>query len=52
MVGGLLTSFLMELVVYPVIYRAWRRHGDLKGRLESGAPRAVDVAPDAKPEAA
>jgi Cu(I)/Ag(I) efflux system membrane protein CusA/SilA len=37
MVGGLLTSFLLELLVYPVVYRAWRWHGDLKGRLAAAA---------------
>ncbi|MBI3871859.1 MAG: efflux RND transporter permease subunit [candidate division Zixibacteria bacterium] len=26
MVGGLFTSFLMELLVYPAIYLLWRRH--------------------------
>jgi len=25
MVGGLFTSFIMELMVYPVIYLLWRR---------------------------
>jgi len=25
MVGGLFTSFLMELMVYPAIYLIWRR---------------------------
>jgi hypothetical protein len=25
MVGGLVTSFLMELLVYPAIYFLWRR---------------------------
>jgi hypothetical protein len=24
MVGGLATSFLMELIVYPVIYERWK----------------------------
>jgi Cu(I)/Ag(I) efflux system membrane protein CusA/SilA len=31
MVGGLFTSFLMELLVYPAIYLLWRRK-ELKGR--------------------
>jgi Cu(I)/Ag(I) efflux system membrane protein CusA/SilA len=31
MVGGLFTSFLMELLVYPVIYELWKRR-ELKGR--------------------
>jgi Cu(I)/Ag(I) efflux system membrane protein CusA/SilA len=27
MVGGLATSFLMELVAYPVIYEGWKSRG-------------------------
>jgi Cu(I)/Ag(I) efflux system membrane protein CusA/SilA len=30
MVGGILTSFVLELVVYPPIYALWRWHGGLK----------------------
>jgi Cu(I)/Ag(I) efflux system membrane protein CusA/SilA len=26
MVGGIFTSFLMELLVYPAIYAIWRGH--------------------------
>jgi Cu(I)/Ag(I) efflux system membrane protein CusA/SilA len=29
-IGGVFTSFLMELVVYPAIYEVWRRHFELK----------------------
>jgi Cu(I)/Ag(I) efflux system membrane protein CusA/SilA len=25
MVGGLATSFLLELVVYPAVYKLWKR---------------------------
>jgi Cu(I)/Ag(I) efflux system membrane protein CusA/SilA len=32
MVGGLATSFLMELLVYPAIYLLWKR------RTDGGAP--------------
>ncbi len=31
MVGGLATSFLMELLVYPAIYLLWKRRGESKG---------------------
>jgi Cu(I)/Ag(I) efflux system membrane protein CusA/SilA len=30
MVGGILTSFIMELVVYPAIYEVWRWHFHVK----------------------
>jgi Cu/Ag efflux pump CusA len=26
MIGGILTSFLLELVIYPPLYQAWRRY--------------------------
>ena len=30
MIGGLLTSFLLELIIYPVIYYIWKAHSHLK----------------------
>jgi copper/silver efflux system protein len=44
MVGGLATSFLLELVVYPVVYAIWKWRFEMKqGRAvpqpkELGAP--------------
>jgi Cu(I)/Ag(I) efflux system membrane protein CusA/SilA len=38
MVGGLFTSFVLELVVYPVIYRAWKWNAEVKA-LASEAHR-------------
>jgi Cu(I)/Ag(I) efflux system membrane protein CusA/SilA len=32
MVGGLATSFLLELLVYPPLYLTWRWHAEVKGR--------------------
>jgi Cu(I)/Ag(I) efflux system membrane protein CusA/SilA len=51
MVGGLLTSFVLELVVYPAIYRTWKWHAEVKpgtpqgplpalARLDAAAPQA------------
>jgi Cu(I)/Ag(I) efflux system membrane protein CusA/SilA len=34
MIGGVFTSFLLELVVYPAIYQTWKWHFELK----KGAP--------------
>jgi Cu(I)/Ag(I) efflux system membrane protein CusA/SilA len=34
MVGGIFTSFLLELVVYPAIYEIWKWHGEVKVRAE------------------
>jgi Cu(I)/Ag(I) efflux system membrane protein CusA/SilA len=33
MVGGLATSFVMELLVYPAIYLLWKRRGEPVGRV-------------------
>jgi Cu(I)/Ag(I) efflux system membrane protein CusA/SilA len=34
MIGGIFTSFLMELIVYPAIYAIWRWNFDLKPKLQ------------------
>jgi Cu(I)/Ag(I) efflux system membrane protein CusA/SilA len=31
MIGGLVTSFLVELLVYPAIYKLWKLHTEAKG---------------------
>jgi Cu(I)/Ag(I) efflux system membrane protein CusA/SilA len=33
MIGGIFTSFLLELVVYPAIYEVWKWHFELKSQL-------------------
>jgi Cu(I)/Ag(I) efflux system membrane protein CusA/SilA len=35
MVGGILTSFLLELIVYPALYEVWKWHFELKRSLRS-----------------
>jgi Cu(I)/Ag(I) efflux system membrane protein CusA/SilA len=37
MVGGVTTSFLLELLIYPAVYLLWKRHTDLK-KSRSTAP--------------
>ncbi len=37
MIGGLFTSFVMELLVYPAIYLLWKWHSEVK---KAGAPLA------------
>jgi Cu(I)/Ag(I) efflux system membrane protein CusA/SilA len=44
MIGGIITSFLLELVVYPAVYQIWKWNLELKRQL---APEPVLVA-DAK----
>ncbi len=41
MVGGIFTSFLLELLVYPVVYEIWRWHGRVKPRVEAPAEMAA-----------
>ena len=38
MIGGLFTSFVLELLVYPAIYEIWKWHG-LKRELALGRSR-------------
>ncbi|BDG06103.1 efflux RND transporter permease subunit [Anaeromyxobacter oryzae] len=52
MVGGLLTSFVLELVVYPVIYRTWKWHGELAPALRAGGGAVVLDLPRATVEPA
>ena len=33
MIGGIFTSFLLELVVYPAIYEVWKWHLELKPQM-------------------
>jgi len=33
MIGGILTSFIMELIVYPPVYAIWKWHGEVKHEL-------------------
>ena len=33
MIGGIFTSFILELVVYPVVYEIWKWHFELKPAL-------------------
>ncbi len=35
MIGGIFTSFLLELVVYPVVYEVWKWHFELKKQLRA-----------------
>jgi Cu(I)/Ag(I) efflux system membrane protein CusA/SilA len=35
MIGGIFTSFLLELVVYPAVYEVWKWHFELKRQLAS-----------------
>jgi len=42
MVGGILTSFLLELLVYPAIYQIWKYHFELKKELKAATVESLD----------
>jgi Cu(I)/Ag(I) efflux system membrane protein CusA/SilA len=54
MVGGLLTSFVLELVVYPAIYRTWKWHAEVKPGSAGTPPGSVvgEPAPEGPPAVA
>jgi Cu(I)/Ag(I) efflux system membrane protein CusA/SilA len=33
MIGGIVTSFILELIVYPTIYEVWKWHFEVKRQL-------------------
>ena len=37
MIGGIFTSFIMELIVYPAIYEIWKWHFEVKPSLRTAA---------------
>ena len=43
MVGGIFTSFLMELMVYPAIYEIWKWNFEMKKGLPAGSERRCAV---------
>jgi Cu(I)/Ag(I) efflux system membrane protein CusA/SilA len=38
LIGGLFTSFLLELLIYPPIYELWKRHFELRRSRRRGDP--------------
>jgi len=46
MIGGIFTSFLLELIVYPAIYEIWKWHFEVKPALDAevrqGPSRTLD----------
>jgi Cu(I)/Ag(I) efflux system membrane protein CusA/SilA len=41
MVGGVITSFLLELLIYPVIFEIWKWHREVKPALAAGSRQAT-----------
>src|SRR6202140_4316532 len=49
MVGGIFTSFVLELVVYPAIYEIWKWHFEMK-RADAAPPPVALPSPEAARE--
>jgi hypothetical protein len=47
MVGGIFTSFLLELLVYPAIYELWRWRGLPETVQEDASVESVSLKPSA-----
>jgi Cu(I)/Ag(I) efflux system membrane protein CusA/SilA len=45
MAGGILTSFVLELVVYPAIYEIWKWHFEMKRADTEPQPAALAALP-------
>jgi copper/silver efflux system protein len=45
MIGGILTSFLMELVIYPPIFAIWKWNFEVKPRVKKNTPSQPTVQP-------
>lgn len=43
MIGGIFTSFLLELLVYPGLYQVWKWHFELKPRLSAAQVNRASV---------
>jgi Cu(I)/Ag(I) efflux system membrane protein CusA/SilA len=40
MIGGLFTSFTMELLVYPAVYLLWKWHAEVKKAARIAGPQS------------
>jgi Cu(I)/Ag(I) efflux system membrane protein CusA/SilA len=45
MIGGLVTSFILELLVYPPLYEIWKWHFEMKRGEVAPPAAAVPAAP-------
>jgi Cu(I)/Ag(I) efflux system membrane protein CusA/SilA len=47
MIGGIITSFLMELIVYPPVFAIWKWNFEIKPRLrKEGGPPPLPASPE------
>jgi copper/silver efflux system protein len=44
MIGGIITSFLMELIIYPPVFAIWKWNFEVKPKLKQQGPRPLEPA--------
>jgi hypothetical protein len=42
MIGGIITSFLMELIIYPPIFAIWKWNFEVKPKLKQPDPNQLE----------
>jgi Cu(I)/Ag(I) efflux system membrane protein CusA/SilA len=42
MIGGIITSFLMELIIYPPVFAIWKWNFEVKPKLKQQGPKPVE----------
>ena len=51
MIGGIITSFLMELIIYPPVFAIWKWNFEVKPKLKKSGP-SLQIEPTGEPEVA
>jgi hypothetical protein len=44
MIGGIITSFLMELIIYPPVFAIWKWNFEVKPTLKQQGPKSLEPA--------
>jgi Cu(I)/Ag(I) efflux system membrane protein CusA/SilA len=50
MVGGVITSFVLELLIYPVIFAVWKEWGEVRPAMKHAEPVPVTATARIRPE--
>jgi len=49
MIGGIITSFLMELIIYPPVFAIWKWNFEVKPKLKPQGPKPFEPANTQEP---
>jgi Cu(I)/Ag(I) efflux system membrane protein CusA/SilA len=41
-IGGIITSFLMELIIYPPVFAIWKWNFEVKPKLQQPVPKQLE----------